>query len=83
MHQQLWGYKVEEKLYLGVREQKRLNTDTLIGLCSYKSSIHKASFNITLFQYYYYHHNFFKDGDINEIYVPKILCKFSALMLKK
>jgi hypothetical protein len=26
MHQQLWGYEVEEKLYLGVREQKRLNT---------------------------------------------------------
>jgi hypothetical protein len=26
MHKQLWGYKVEEKLYLGVREQKRLNT---------------------------------------------------------
>jgi hypothetical protein len=26
MHQQLWGYKLEEKLYLGVREQKRLNT---------------------------------------------------------
>jgi hypothetical protein len=26
MHQQLWGYKVEEKLYMGVREQKRLNT---------------------------------------------------------
>jgi hypothetical protein len=22
MHQQLWGYKVEEKLYLGVSEQK-------------------------------------------------------------
>jgi hypothetical protein len=21
MHQQLWGYKVEEKLYVGVREQ--------------------------------------------------------------
>jgi hypothetical protein len=29
MHQQLWGYKVEEKLYLGVREQKRLNTTDL------------------------------------------------------
>jgi hypothetical protein len=29
MHQQLWGYKVEEKLYLGVREQKRLNTTAL------------------------------------------------------
>ena len=26
MYQQLWGYKVEEKLYVGVREQKRLNT---------------------------------------------------------
>jgi hypothetical protein len=29
MHQQLWGYKVEEKLYLGVREQKRQNTTDL------------------------------------------------------
>jgi hypothetical protein len=28
-YQQLWGYKVEEKLYLGVREQKRLNTTVL------------------------------------------------------
>jgi hypothetical protein len=26
MYQQLSGYKFEEKLYLGVREQKRLNT---------------------------------------------------------
>ena len=26
MHQQLWGYKVIEKLYVGVREKKRLNT---------------------------------------------------------
>jgi hypothetical protein len=23
MHQQLWGYKVEEKLYVGLREQKK------------------------------------------------------------
>jgi hypothetical protein len=29
MYQQLWGYKVEEILYLGVREQKRLNTTAL------------------------------------------------------
>jgi hypothetical protein len=29
MYQQLWGYKVEEKLYLGVREQKSLNTTDL------------------------------------------------------
>jgi hypothetical protein len=28
MHQ-LWGYKVEEKLYVGVREQKRLNTSAI------------------------------------------------------
>ena len=26
MHQQLLGYKVEEKLYVGVRKQKMLNT---------------------------------------------------------
>jgi hypothetical protein len=29
MYQQLWGYKVDEKLYLGVREQKRLNTTAI------------------------------------------------------
>jgi hypothetical protein len=29
MYQQLWGYKVEDKLYLGVSEQKRLNTTGL------------------------------------------------------
>jgi hypothetical protein len=29
MYQQLWGYKVEEKLYLGVREQRTLNTTGL------------------------------------------------------
>ena len=29
MYQLLWGFKVEEKLYLGVREQKRLNTTGL------------------------------------------------------
>jgi hypothetical protein len=29
MHQQLWGYKVEEKLYVGEREQKWLKTTVL------------------------------------------------------
>jgi hypothetical protein len=29
MYQQLWVYRVEEKLYLGVREQKRLNATVL------------------------------------------------------
>jgi hypothetical protein len=28
--QQLWGYKVEEKLYLGVCEQKRLITTGIL-----------------------------------------------------
>jgi hypothetical protein len=32
MHQQLWGYKVEEKLYVGVREQK-YTTDILDLYC--------------------------------------------------
>jgi hypothetical protein len=32
MYQQLWGYIVEEKLYLGLREQKRLNTTGLYEL---------------------------------------------------
>jgi hypothetical protein len=29
MHQHFWGYKFEDKLYLGVREQKSLNTTAL------------------------------------------------------
>jgi hypothetical protein len=29
MHKQLWGYKAEVKLYVGVREQKSLNTTAL------------------------------------------------------
>jgi hypothetical protein len=29
MHQQLWGYRDEDKLYLGVSEQKRLNPPVL------------------------------------------------------
>jgi hypothetical protein len=39
MYQQLWGYKVEEKLYLGVREQKRLNTTAIEDL---KTNISEA-----------------------------------------
>jgi hypothetical protein len=31
MYKQLWGYKVEDKLYLGVREQKRLNTTGIVN----------------------------------------------------
>jgi hypothetical protein len=36
IYQQLWGYKVEEKLYLGVREQKRLNATGLLCLKTLK-----------------------------------------------
>ena len=32
MHRQLWGYKVVEKFYVVVREQKRLNTAVLDGI---------------------------------------------------
>jgi hypothetical protein len=39
MYQQLWGHKVEEKLYLGVREQKKVEYH-----CSKRSDIkHKSS----------------------------------------
>jgi hypothetical protein len=26
LHQQLWGYRVQEKLHVGIREQRKLNT---------------------------------------------------------
>jgi hypothetical protein len=29
MHQELWGYKVEDELHMGVREQQILNTTGL------------------------------------------------------
>ena len=29
MHQQLWGYKIEDKIYPGVRERKRFNITEL------------------------------------------------------
>ena len=29
MHQQVWGYKVEEKIYLGLHERKGLNITVL------------------------------------------------------
>jgi hypothetical protein len=32
MHQQLWGYKVEEKLYLGVRKQKKVEYRCFRGI---------------------------------------------------
>jgi hypothetical protein len=38
MYQQLWGYKVEKKLYLGVSEQKRLNTTDLDDLGQFPMS---------------------------------------------
>jgi hypothetical protein len=32
IHQQIWGYKVEDKLHLGVLEHGRLNTAVVEGL---------------------------------------------------
>jgi hypothetical protein len=49
MYQQLWGYKVEEKLYLGAREQKSLNTTGLYLV----SFIHqRAVFKIVCTSYF-------------------------------
>jgi hypothetical protein len=39
MYQQRWGYKLEDKLYLGLREQKRLNTTELDYIASNESVI--------------------------------------------
>jgi hypothetical protein len=49
MHQQVWGYKVEDKLYLGVREQKSLNTTFLShGTLIYLTVINFTETNIFL-----------------------------------
>jgi hypothetical protein len=45
MYQKLWGYKVEEKLYLGVREQKRLNTTVLDGLSQFLRCFNASEIN--------------------------------------
>jgi hypothetical protein len=47
MYQQLWGYKVEEKLYLGVREQKRLNTTALVHCVTSWRELRSEIGNIT------------------------------------
>jgi hypothetical protein len=39
MHQQVWGYKVEEKIYLGVCKQKQLNITHLENQTLYHYSL--------------------------------------------
>ena len=39
MYQQLWGHKVEEKIYLGVRERKRFNITGLTHSRHYTNCI--------------------------------------------
>jgi hypothetical protein len=50
MYQQLWGYKVEEKLYLGVCKQKRLNTTALENLL-FISPHYDCNINLSLLIY--------------------------------
>jgi hypothetical protein len=57
MYQQLWGYTVEEKLYLGVREQKRLNTTAVDHqilipniLASFPTSSLQRAFGLPVFR---------------------------------
>jgi hypothetical protein len=64
MHQQLWGYKVEEKLYVGVREQKRLNTAGL-RLPDLKTSAHKGRLSAL------------RTG---RLYPPRKYCRYSFLL---
>jgi hypothetical protein len=54
MHQQLWGYKVQEKIYLGAWKQKRLN---ITALSHYHSTLprlhihkHNSRFTNPLFE---------------------------------
>jgi hypothetical protein len=56
MYQQLWGYKVEDKLYLGVREQKRFNTTDLYSLIALmmeavRTSETSFNFNVPTLRY--------------------------------
>jgi hypothetical protein len=49
MHQPLWGYKVEEKLHLGLLEQIRLNTTDLnYGLHRIAIVIYAGVFKLSL-----------------------------------
>jgi hypothetical protein len=48
MHQQLWGYRVEEKIYLGVRERERLNIAATVYYSEINSTdTFKGAHNIT------------------------------------
>jgi hypothetical protein len=59
MYQQVWGYKVEDKLYLGVREQKRLNTTALED-----SELHtRRRENLKSQIHYIYHLAFIENND--------------------
>jgi hypothetical protein len=39
MYQQLWGYKIEEKLHLGIREQETVSTTDLENLAVLTSHV--------------------------------------------
>ena len=44
MRQKLWGDKVEEKIYLGVRDRKRLNITALLHRHSFTVGITTATY---------------------------------------
>jgi hypothetical protein len=49
MYQQLWGYKVEEKLYLGVREQKKVEYHWARGwtVCLLVAAVQRRSLTLS------------------------------------
>jgi hypothetical protein len=47
MHHQLWRYKVEEKLHMGIHEQKNVDTTAVhyVNVCVQHTGIHKHVHN--------------------------------------
>jgi hypothetical protein len=49
MYQQLWGYKVEEKLYLGANKQKKVEYHCSMLLTMFRKTDTNKKVNIKLF----------------------------------
>jgi hypothetical protein len=76
MYQQLWGYKVEEKLYLVVREQKRLNTT---GTENPRS--HSVKFELNEAEFYI--HQFIRESYLllQSFHFPQNKSKFEDMLV--
>ena len=62
MHQKFWGYKVEEKIYLGVRAIKRLNITRLkykqlLGVSNGLRTVGQEIFSPPIIAYHFFVYN--------------------------